>query len=404
MYQVTVGQTIVTGLQLVALCSDDNALQCRTLLFLALSQDILYPFGPTHRDLETPKMDDGSSPEISLLIPFVFFTIPYRTIYVNNNGVISFNVQVSQFTPEAFPLSDSRSFIAPLWADVHNGIRGDVYYRETTEPDILDRASQDVRKYFKNMPTFTATWVFISTWHQVTFYGGSQTTPVNTFQCILISDGAAFFAMFNYGEITWSTGTASGGDPLTGLDVSHFFNLPGSRSNDVVNIEQTTNVNQPGRWLFRIDSEQIDPANGCSYNGKSNAVMHTTMDDGSSPEISLLIPFVFFTIPYRTIYVSPQWPYIQFTPEAFPLSDSRSFIAPLWADVHNGIRGDVYYRETTEPDILDRASQDVRKYFKNMPTFTATWVFISTWHQVTFYGGILALRAVLPAMSLSGCG
>uniref|UniRef100_A0AAY4DW95 Tectorin alpha n=1 Tax=Denticeps clupeoides TaxID=299321 RepID=A0AAY4DW95_9TELE len=280
MYQVTVGQTIVTGLQLVALCSDDNALQCRTLLFLALSQDILYPFGPTHRDLETPKMDDGSSPEISLLIPFVFFTIPYRTIYVNNNGVISFNVQVSQFTPEAFPLSDSRSFIAPLWADVHNGIRGDVYYRETTEPDILDRASQDVRKYFKNMPTFTATWVFISTWHQVTFYGGSQTTPVNTFQCILISDGAAFFAMFNYGEITWSTGTASGGDPLTGLggttaqsgfnggDVSHFFNLPGSRSNDVVNIEQTTNVNQPGRWLFRIDSEQIDPANGCSYNGR----------------------------------------------------------------------------------------------------------------------------------------
>lgn len=23
--------------------------------------------------------------------------------------------------------------------------------------------------------------------------------------------------MFNYGEISWSTGTASGGDPLTGL-------------------------------------------------------------------------------------------------------------------------------------------------------------------------------------------
>lgn len=92
--------------------------------------------------------------------------------------MISFNVQVSQFTPEAFPLSDSRSFIAPLWADVHNGIRGDVYYRESTEPEILERATQDVRKYFKNMPAFTATWAFIATWHQVTFYGGSQTTPV----------------------------------------------------------------------------------------------------------------------------------------------------------------------------------------------------------------------------------
>lgn len=36
-----------------------------------------------------------------------------------------------------------------------------------------------------------------------------------------------------------------------------------------MNIEQTTNVNTPGRWLFRVDTELIDPANGCSYNGKS---------------------------------------------------------------------------------------------------------------------------------------
>lgn len=153
-------------------------------------------------------MDDGSSPEITLSIPFIFFNSPYRSIYVsipsknwllpqrggfeqdgflkhglclqvNNNGVISFNVQVSQFTPEAFPLSDSRSFIAPLWADVHNGIRGDVYYRESTEPETLQKATRDVRKHFKNMAAFTASWVFVATWHQVTFYGGSQTTPVS---------------------------------------------------------------------------------------------------------------------------------------------------------------------------------------------------------------------------------
>lgn len=36
----------------------------------------------------------------------------------------------------------------------------------------------------------------------------------------------------------------------------------------MVNIEQTTNVNTPGRWFFRVDTELIDPANGCSYNGK----------------------------------------------------------------------------------------------------------------------------------------
>lgn len=40
---------------------------------------------------------------------------------------------------------------------------------------------------------------------------------MNTFQTVLISDGAVSFALFIYEEITWSTGTASGGDPLTGL-------------------------------------------------------------------------------------------------------------------------------------------------------------------------------------------
>lgn len=54
-------------------------------LLLAATQDILYPYGPSHRDLETPKMDDGSSPEVTLLIPFIFFNVPYRSVYVRQN-------------------------------------------------------------------------------------------------------------------------------------------------------------------------------------------------------------------------------------------------------------------------------------------------------------------------------
>lgn len=40
---------------------------------------------------------------------------------------------------------------------------------------------------------------------------------VNTFQAVLVSDGSHTFTLFNYYEINWTTGTASGGDPLTGL-------------------------------------------------------------------------------------------------------------------------------------------------------------------------------------------
>ncbi|KAI2563282.1 TBCEL-TECTA readthrough, partial [Homo sapiens] len=153
----------------------------------AQPRELMYPFW--QNDTKTPKVDDGSSSEIKLAIPVFFFGVPYRTVYVNNNGVVSFNVLVSQFTPESFPLTDGRAFVAPFWADVHNGIRGEIYYRETMEPAILKRATKDIRKYFKDMATFSATWVFIVTWEEVTFYGGSSTTPVNTFQAVLVSDG-----------------------------------------------------------------------------------------------------------------------------------------------------------------------------------------------------------------------
>ncbi|KAJ1075812.1 hypothetical protein K5549_021662, partial [Capra hircus] len=238
----------------------------------------MYPFW--QNDTKTPKVDDGSSSEIKLAIPVFFFGVPYRTVYVNNNGVVSFNVLVSQFTPESFPLTDGRAFIAPFWADVHNGIRGEIYYRETMDPVILKRATKDIRKYFKDMATFSATWVFIVTWEEVTFYGGSSTTPVNTFQAVLVSDGSYTFTLFNYYEINWTTGTASGGDPLTGLggvmaqagfnggNLTNFFSLPGSRTPDIVNIQETTNVNVPGRWAFKVDGKEIDPANGCTSRGQ----------------------------------------------------------------------------------------------------------------------------------------
>lgn len=97
---------------------------------------------------------------------------------VNNNGLVSFLREVSQFTPVAFPIAGDRRVVAPFWADVDNRRAGRVFYRESQEPSILSRASGDVRTYFSEFPNFNATWVLISTWHQVTFFGGNSLTPV----------------------------------------------------------------------------------------------------------------------------------------------------------------------------------------------------------------------------------
>lgn len=87
---------------------------------------------------------------------------------------------MSQFTPVAFPIAGDRRVVAPFWADVDNRRAGKVFYRESREPSLLSRASADVRMYFSEFPSFNATWVLISTWHKVTFFGGNALTPVWT--------------------------------------------------------------------------------------------------------------------------------------------------------------------------------------------------------------------------------
>lgn len=99
---------------------------------------------------------------------------------MNNNGIISFLKEVSQFTPVAFPVAKDRCVVAAFWADVDNRRAGDVYYREAADPATLRRATRDVRRYFPELPGFSATWVFIATWFRVTFFGGSSSSPVSS--------------------------------------------------------------------------------------------------------------------------------------------------------------------------------------------------------------------------------
>ncbi len=86
---------------------------------------------------------------------------------VNNNGDISFAGPVTSFTPSSFPL-DGFSLIAPYWGDVDTRGTGTVYYRETTNSDILRRARDDIGRAFSIR--FVPTFAFIATWDRVGHY------------------------------------------------------------------------------------------------------------------------------------------------------------------------------------------------------------------------------------------
>lgn len=235
-----------------------------------------YPFGYEEGDSVTRRQDDGGSGLLPISRAFTFFGDKHSGLYINNNGVVSFLREVSQFTPVAFPISGDRRVVAAFWADVDNRRGGDVFYKETEDPRILNRASRDVNSYFPELSEFNATWVFIATWYRVTFYGGDASSPVNTFQIVLITDGLRSFTIFNYETIEWTTGrhASSGGDSsgrggiaaqagFNAGDGWRYFNIPGSRTDDIAGIANTTNVGIPGCWVFRIDNNNVQ-VGGCS--------------------------------------------------------------------------------------------------------------------------------------------
>ncbi|XP_026541083.1 alpha-tectorin-like [Notechis scutatus] len=260
-------------IEILILSPGSPASQVLSLGSVPDTDPLLYPYGLQYQDRSTPKADDGASPEISISEFFFFYGRKYHSLYVNNNGVVSFGNPVSQFTPDPFPLMDGRTFVAPFWADVDNRITGDVYYRQSQDQGLLQRVTADINAYFPH-ENFTATWAFVATWDQVAFYG-SLSTKVNTFQAVLTSDGKMSFVMLNYQDIQWISGQASGGDAHTGLegtpaqagfntgDADNYFNIPGSWTPSIINISSTSNVVDPGRWAFEVDVFAVP--NGCVY-------------------------------------------------------------------------------------------------------------------------------------------
>jgi gliding motility-associated-like protein len=165
--------------------------------------------------------DDGFSAAITIPFSFCFYGDTVTTMYINNNGNITFGSGLSAFSSTAFP-SANNQIIAPFWADVdtRNG-NGQVLYK------------------------VTPTAIYIN-WKDVGYYS-QQGDKLNSFQ-LIISDGLdpvidGGNVAFCYEDMQWTTGSASqgvngfGGIPATagankGNNINYFliarFDHPGT--------------------------------------------------------------------------------------------------------------------------------------------------------------------------------
>ena len=75
---------------------------------------------------------------------------------------------MNQFTPSSLP-SSVTNFIAPYWCDVDTRGTGQVYYRQTNDPILLDRATNDIQSALLS-ENVVITNLFIVTWNAVGYY------------------------------------------------------------------------------------------------------------------------------------------------------------------------------------------------------------------------------------------
>ncbi|XP_028416696.1 uncharacterized protein LOC114540886 [Dendronephthya gigantea] len=247
---------------------DFHALVQLQIAYTRIELRDFFPYGPSNGDTSVPTNDDGSSGLVNIAFPFPFFDEEHDSLFVNTNGVISFLVQVSQYTPDAFPLGDNRRLIAPFWADVDTTDGGIVYYRETQELAMRTSVSNEIKKYFVRQRSFLAKWIMIVTWLNVAQYGGGSTLR-NTFQTILATDGVNSFAIFYYNKIEWTFGLHSNTKGISAQagfnagDGVRYFNIPNSRTSEIINILSTSNYKRPGMWIFQVDGETVKNT-GCA--------------------------------------------------------------------------------------------------------------------------------------------
>ncbi len=150
--------------------------------------------------------DDGSSGAIDVSSVFGedglnFFGTSYNSLYVNNNGNITFASGLSTYTPGKITAGVDNPIIAAFWADVDTRA-GEVDATEGGNSTGSNLVWYDLDAKNK---TFTATWDDVG-------YYKYNTDKLNAFQIQLVGkEKGEFDIIYRYEDVNWTTGDASDG-------------------------------------------------------------------------------------------------------------------------------------------------------------------------------------------------
>lgn len=220
--------------------------------------------------------DDGSAGPVPLGFSVSLFGTSANSVFVNNNGNVTFDDPLFAFTPFNL-LQTNQLIIAPFFADVDTEGAGD--------PVSFGTGT------YEGHPAFGVNWLNVDY-----FFSDPSHTNRNSFQLIIVSradrGSGDFDIVFNYDQIRWETGQASGGD-ANGLGGSSAragyaigrgapgsaFELPGSAINGALLdngpqslIRGSRGSTVPGRYVFEIRGTQDTQVSALTPNANAPSV------------------------------------------------------------------------------------------------------------------------------------
>lgn len=204
------------------------------------------------------RTDDDSSPRVSLGFEINFFGVKFDSLFVNNNGNVTFDTYESEYTPFGLQATN-RQILAPFFADVDTR-------------NVLSKEVQYGQNIINGAKVFGVNWIDVG-------YFRRGADKLNQFQLIITDRSdleiGAFDFEFNYDQIQWESGNASGGDLGLGGDSARMgwsngnlntFELAGSAVNGALLdngpnalVKGSLNSGIDGRYLFNVRNGQVLP-------------------------------------------------------------------------------------------------------------------------------------------------
>ncbi|MGU3538572.1 VCBS domain-containing protein [Methylobacterium sp. A54F] len=204
--------------------------------------------------------DDNSSAPIDITAVFGaqglnFFGTAYRTLYINNNGNITFAGPSGTYTPTRIDAGQNNPIIAAFWADVDT--------RGGGQAETPGGHSTGANRVYVDADA--AHGVLTVTWDDVGYYN-TRTDHLNAFQLQLVSLGNGDFDIaYRYEAVNWTTGEVSGGAAArigyasgTGTAVE----LPVSGDDAALRALPTTSGNTgiPGLYVYEVTNGTVTEA------------------------------------------------------------------------------------------------------------------------------------------------